>query len=155
MSLRVGSTVRIVGLAGRADLNGQRARCINLDAAAARWAVRCIDSDEGVRVRPSNLELIAGSINGQDPQAVDALHERTAREAAEATALDFSLQTKKRGTAARRTSTALSVACSSLRQKPGEQLLCCSHTLQCGVIIEASGSFILFSGIESYNWDRR
>ena len=30
---------------------------------------------------------------------------------------------------ARRTSTALSVACSSLRQKPGEQLLCCSHTL--------------------------
>ena len=25
--------------------------------------------------------------------------------------------------------TALSVACSSLRQKPGEQLLCCSHTL--------------------------
>ena len=84
MSLRVGSTVRIVGLAGRADLNGQRARCINFDAAAARWAVRCIDSDEGVRVRPSNLELIAGSINGQDPQAVDALHERTAREAAEA-----------------------------------------------------------------------
>merc|ERR1711904_258683 len=30
---------------------------------------------------------------------------------------------------ARRTSTALSVACSSLRQKPGEQLLCCSHAL--------------------------
>ena len=30
---------------------------------------------------------------------------------------------------ARRTSTALSVACSSLRLKPGEQLLCCSHTL--------------------------
>ena len=30
---------------------------------------------------------------------------------------------------ARRTSTAPSVACSSLRQKPGEQLLCCSHTL--------------------------
>ena len=27
------------------------------------------------------------------------------------------------------TSTAPSVACSSLRQKPGEQLLCCSHTL--------------------------
>ena len=26
-------------------------------------------------------------------------------------------------------STALSVACSSLRQKPGEQLLCCAHTL--------------------------
>merc|ERR1712086_474922 len=30
---------------------------------------------------------------------------------------------------ARRTSTAPSVACSSLRLKPGEQLLCCSHTL--------------------------
>ncbi|EOD36371.1 hypothetical protein EMIHUDRAFT_226389 [Emiliania huxleyi CCMP1516] len=39
---------------------------------------------------------------------------------------------------ARRTSTALSVACSSLRLKPGEQLLCCSyalhswHSLLCG-----------------------
>jgi len=30
---------------------------------------------------------------------------------------------------ARRTSTAPSVACNSLRQKPGEQLLCCSHAL--------------------------
>merc|ERR1711904_268854 len=30
---------------------------------------------------------------------------------------------------ARRTSSALSVACSSLRQKPGEQLHCCSHAL--------------------------
>ena len=30
---------------------------------------------------------------------------------------------------ARRTSTAPSVACSSLRLKPGEQLLCCSHAL--------------------------
>ena len=30
---------------------------------------------------------------------------------------------------ARRTSTALSVACSSLRQKPGEQLLSAAHTL--------------------------
>ena len=46
----------IVGLNGRADLNGQA--CTLLTLSGERWAVRVDGSGEGVRVKPANLSLI-------------------------------------------------------------------------------------------------
>ena len=58
-ALTVGGRARIVGLEGRAELNGSEATLLQLDEGTGRWEVRlgsaCGDV-AGVRVRPQNLD---------------------------------------------------------------------------------------------------
>ena len=53
MALRAGSHARISGLQARADLNGQEAALLSRHG--ERWAVRLIATNEGVKIKESNL----------------------------------------------------------------------------------------------------
>ena len=53
-----GDMVHIEGLKARADLNGTTGVLMKWNAAASRWAVTVLASDEKVKVRPENLRRV-------------------------------------------------------------------------------------------------
>jgi hypothetical protein len=55
-----GATVKIDGLKARPDLNGELGVTLRFDERAGRWTVR-LRNGEGKRVRPQNLEPVAGA----------------------------------------------------------------------------------------------
>jgi len=61
-----GQTVRVVGLRGRADLNGEVGLALSFapGTPTGRWLVR-LRNGEGVKVRPGNLEGGLGGAHGQ------------------------------------------------------------------------------------------
>ena len=84
------------------------------DALVVRWLFWC-----AVVRRPSATRSRVWTVQRRVPLSLSGVESPTH------SSVTVSLKLRR----ARRTSTAPSVACSSLRQKPGEQLLCCSHTL--------------------------
>lgn len=60
-SIVAGTRVRVVGLAGAVELNGQEGIAVDLDSGAGRWNVRLLDSDEVLALKPVNLQRAASA----------------------------------------------------------------------------------------------
>ena len=63
--LQLESNAVIVGLQSKPEYNGRRASILSWHAGSGRWVVKLDGSDEGIRIKSSNL-LISANLVGED-----------------------------------------------------------------------------------------
>jgi len=92
--MKKGDFVRIVGLAGRTDLNNTKGFLTKWRSDLGRWEITCIPTEEGIRVKPVNLRtlqcfalpdvladtlksIVRGSVRGSVDSDVDGFIEKS------------------------------------------------------------------------------
>ncbi|KDO22407.1 hypothetical protein SPRG_11359 [Saprolegnia parasitica CBS 223.65] len=56
-TLSPGQAVRVQGLVARPEINGELGMALKFEPKAGRWHVRLVNSTDGIKVKPSNLEV--------------------------------------------------------------------------------------------------